>query len=130
SHASISGAASSRRSRGGARAFESSTTTMSISTKPAPPVTVALPTIGRMDYLPALLASLEAQTFGDFEALILDNASPPEAQALFAEQVKKDARFRVLRADERVPMFTNFNRGWLEMRGKYLVYFHDDDVYS
>jgi glycosyltransferase involved in cell wall biosynthesis len=98
-------------------------------TKAAPPITVAIPSIGRMQFLPSLIASLEAQTMGDFEALLLDNASPPEAQELFADQVRKDARFRVLRVEPRVPMFTNFNRGYLEGRGKYLVFFHDDDVY-
>ncbi len=96
---------------------------------PTPLVTIALPTIGRMKFMPAILAAAAAQTFPSFEALILDNASGPDAQALYAEWVRKDPRFRVLRLDERVPMFTNYNRGFTNGRGKYMVIFNDDDVY-
>jgi glycosyltransferase involved in cell wall biosynthesis len=102
---------------------------MSVSNRARPPFTVAIPTIGRTEFLPTLLSSLKAQTFGDFEALILDNASPPEAQAIYADWAASDSRFRVLRSDERLPMFTNFNRGYTGGGGKYLAFFHDDDVY-
>lgn len=98
-------------------------------TAAAPLVTVCVPTIGRMEYLPATRASIEAQTFEDMEILILDNASPPAAAEALARWAAEDPRVRVLRADPRVPMFANFNRGIAAARGKYLAYFHDDDVY-
>jgi glycosyltransferase involved in cell wall biosynthesis len=94
-----------------------------------PAVTIAMPTIGRMEFLPGLFECAAAQTFGDFEALILDNASPPDAQAFYAEWARKDPRFRTLRLEERVPMFTNYNRGFTNGRGKYMVIFNDDDLY-
>ena len=96
----------------------------------SPPITIAVPSIGRVKYLPAVRAAVEAQTMGDFEVLVLDNASPPEAQQIFADWARADSRVRVLRVDPRIEMFPNFNRGYLQGRGKYLLYFHDDDVYS
>jgi glycosyltransferase involved in cell wall biosynthesis len=96
----------------------------------SPPVTVAVPSIGRLKYLPALRASLDAQTMGDFEVLVLDNESPPEAQDLFADWARADRRVKVLRACPRIEMFANFNRGYHLGKGKYLVFFHDDDEYS
>lgn len=99
-------------------------------TTTSPPITLCVPSIGRLKYLPAVRAAIESQTMGDFEVLVLDNASPPEAQQIFADWARADSRVRVLRADPRIEMFPNFNRGFLHGRGKYLLYFHDDDVYS
>jgi hypothetical protein len=44
-----------------------------------PKVTILVPTIGRVEYLSATRASIAAQTFGDYEVLVLDNASPEAA---------------------------------------------------
>lgn len=94
-----------------------------------PLVTVLVPTIGRLGYWDAMRASLEAQTLRDLEIVILDNASPPETQAAIAAWAKDDPRVRSLRVDPRIPMFPNFNRGLVGARGKYVTFFHDDDVY-
>ncbi len=96
----------------------------------APPVTVAIPTIGRLDYLPEVRASLERQRFADVEALILDNESPPDARDFFADWARSDRRVRVVRVAPRISMFANFDRGRLLGAGKYLAFFHDDDSYA
>ncbi|HRG97326.1 MAG TPA: glycosyltransferase family 2 protein, partial [Polyangiaceae bacterium] len=93
----------------------------------APKVTICVPTIGRLEFLPAVKASIAAQTLGDFEVLVLDNASPEEVREDLAAWVREDPRVRVLRADERMPMWENFNRGVLGARGEYVAFCHDDD---
>src|SRR5689334_13001499 len=95
----------------------------------APLVTVCVPTIGRTEYLPFTIDALRAQTRGDYEILVLDNASPPDAQAQLEAWAAREPRVRVLRVDPRIPMFANFNRGIAAARGKYVTFFHDDDVY-
>ena len=95
----------------------------------APLVTICFPTIGRMEYLADALNSLRAQTYSNCEVLILDNASGADAQRVLAEYVASVPNARLLRVEQRVPMFTNFNRGINAARGKYVVFFHDDDVY-
>lgn len=94
-----------------------------------PLVSICVPSIGRTLFLPAVRAAIEAQTIKDYEVLVLDNASGDEAQAFFAQWQADDERVRVLRTDERVPMFANFDRGAFAARGKYVTFFHDDDVY-
>jgi glycosyltransferase involved in cell wall biosynthesis len=91
--------------------------------------TVIVPTIGRLDYFADTRRSVEQQTFRDFEILVLDNASPPAAAAALREWSRSDSRLRILRVDERIPMFENFNRGIFAARGKYIAFVHDDDVY-
>lgn len=94
-----------------------------------PKVTICIPTIGRLTYIRETLQSLESQTMGDYEVLILDSASPPEAAATFQEIAAADQRRRVVKRD-RIPMFANFNVGLSEARGEYVTFFHDDDVYE
>ena len=82
-----------------------------------------------MDYLPETRRCVSAQTRRDFEVLVLDNASPPDAQRFFADWAREDARVKSLRVDERVPMFSNFNRGMRATKTELVTFFHDDDVY-
>ena len=98
-------------------------------TAPRPRLTVLVPTIGRMAFLPAAEQAIAAQTFRDFEVIVLDNESGPEAQEFFAGWAARDGRVRVSRTDPRVPMFDNFDRGIREAQTEYVVFFHDDDVY-
>jgi glycosyltransferase involved in cell wall biosynthesis len=95
----------------------------------SPTVTVCVPSIGRMAYLPQVREALSAQTIGDIEIIVLDNASGDEARAFFADWLRADPRVRVERVDDRLPMFVNFERGRRLARGTYLAYCHDDDVY-
>lgn len=94
-----------------------------------PLVTVCMPTIGRTPLLYEALKSLEAQSYSHYEALILDNASPPDAQEVLRGFAEMDARVRILRSDQQLPMFANFNRGIRDANGEFVVFFHDDDLY-
>lgn len=95
----------------------------------APRVTLAVPTIGRLEYFDALRRSIEAQTHSDFRVLVLDNASPDEARAKFADWARADSRVRVERVTPRISMFANFDRARTLADGEYLGFCHDDDEY-
>lgn len=94
-----------------------------------PRVSVCVPSIGRLAYWQALRQSLRDQTLQDYEVLVLDNAAEPEAARAFAAWAASDARVRVLRVEQRLPMFDNFDRGLAAARAPLVTYFHDDDVY-
>jgi glycosyltransferase involved in cell wall biosynthesis len=95
-----------------------------------PLVTVCVPTIGRLEYIFQTLDSLKRQTLKNYELLILDNASEPAAAEKLRAYVATNPKARILRSDERLPMFRNFNRGIQEARGRYVTFFHDDDLYE
>ena len=99
-------------------------------TEGLPLVTICVPTIGRMATLDATLRSLARQSYAECEILLLDNAAPSDAQELLDAFVRSDSRARVLSMQTRLPMFDNFQRGVDAAKGKYLTYFHDDDVYA
>jgi glycosyltransferase involved in cell wall biosynthesis len=62
--------------------------------------------------------------------LILDNASGPDAEREIRKYAAEDRRASVLRAPVRLAMFDNFQRGVDAASGRYLTFFHDDDVYG
>jgi glycosyltransferase involved in cell wall biosynthesis len=90
-------------------------------------VTVCVPTIGRMDYLPKTKAAIDAQTMTDIEIVILDNASGPEARAFIDEWSKSASNVRIIRSDPRLPMLDNFNLGVRATKTELLTFIHDDD---
>ncbi len=94
-----------------------------------PKITVLVPTIGRMEFLPETKRCLVAQTRTDFRVLVLDNASPPLARDFIRRWADEDPRVEIARVEERVPMFTNFNRGMRATKTPLVTFFHDDDVY-
>jgi glycosyltransferase involved in cell wall biosynthesis len=96
-----------------------------------PTITVCVPTAGRSaTLLLETIASIRHQEFDDYEVLLLDNASPPDARAAIAEYAAADQRVEVLRTTQRIEMFDNFERGVKAARGRYVSFFHDDDVYG
>jgi GT2 family glycosyltransferase len=93
-------------------------------------VTVCFPTTGRLTYIERAFSDLTGQTYDPVEILILDNASAEPAPATLQRFAERTPRTRVLRVDERVPMFENFNRGIAAARGEFIAFFHDDDEYD
>lgn len=92
-----------------------------------PRVSLCVPTIGRLEFLAGVRASIAAQTRADFEVLVLDNGSPAGVSAELEAWSKLDDRVRILRSETRIPMWDNFNRGVLVARGEYVAFCHDDD---
>lgn len=92
-----------------------------------PLVTVLLPTIGRMDYFPAALAAVRAQTCSNLEILIGDNASTDGTAAFIEEMKARDPRIRSYLESER-SMPVNWQRGLDLARGEFLTIVSDDDL--
>ena len=99
-------------------------------TEGLPLVSICVPTIGRMATLDATLRSLARQSYQECEVLLLDNAAPTEARELLEAFLRSDPRARILPTPKRLSMFDNFQRGVNAAKGKYLTFFHDDDVYG
>jgi glycosyltransferase involved in cell wall biosynthesis len=95
----------------------------------APLVTVCLPTIGRSTTLVEALESLHQQTYTRLEILLLDNASGAEGQRTLQRFADSNSRARILRSEQRLPMFENFNRGVRMARGEFVAFLFDDDIY-
>ena len=89
-----------------------------------PRVTVLLATYNGGAYLREAVDSVLAQTFADFELLIVDDASTDGS----IEALPADARIRVVRNDPNVGQIPSLNRGLREARGEYVARLDHDDV--
>ena len=92
----------------------------------APKVTILMPALNAERFLPETLASIWAQTFGDFELLVIDDGSTDRTPDLLA--ACRDPRLRVLRNEKRLKLAGALNRGLDEARGEWIARMDADDL--
>ena len=92
----------------------------------SPKVTVCIPVYNEETFLPWAIESVLAQTFADFEVIILDNASTDGTP----DVVRKfhDSRIRVIRHATNIGAVSNFNAGLREARGEWVKIVCADDL--
>lgn len=75
------------------------------------------------------LDSVTAQTFGDFEVLMIDDGSPDGSAAICAAYAAADSRFRLLRQPNQGVSAAR-NLGLRSARGNYIAFLDSDDAYQ
>lgn len=100
-----------------------------LDTSSAPPVSVCLTTYNRAHRLPAVLDSLLAQDFSDFELIISDDCSSDHTQEVGSEYSRRDGRVRYVRNAKNLGMPGNLNSVVQQARGMYIAIVHDDNIY-
>jgi glycosyltransferase involved in cell wall biosynthesis len=81
-------------------------------------------------HLQEALQSLLAQSFTDWEALIVDDASPNVDVRKTAEPFLKDSRFRLIRNAERLGIGGNWNACVAQTSAPFVAFLFHDDVWS
>ena len=93
-----------------------------------PRVSVLMPTFKQAAFIRRALESLRAQTFQDWELVIVDDGSPDDTQAVI-EPYLADPRLRLIRLAKNGGLGAALNTATAEARGRYLAYLPSDDVY-
>jgi Glycosyl transferase family 2 len=75
-----------------------------------PRLSIGLPVYNGEEFLPQALDCLLAQTFGNFEIVVSDNASTDRTSQICRDYVNRDARIRYFRSDKNLGAIANFNR--------------------
>jgi GT2 family glycosyltransferase len=94
----------------------------------APVVSIILPTFDRLDYLPAAIQSVVAQSFTDWELLIADDGSGPATRA-YLSTVHDPPRIRVLQLAHTGKPATARNAALRAARGEFIALLDSDDVW-
>ena len=92
-----------------------------------PKVSVIIPTHNRAALLPRAVSSVLAQTYGDFELLIIDDASTDDTPQVIAGF--SDRRIRSFRQDANRGASAARNLGLANALGEYIAFLDDDDEY-
>jgi glycosyltransferase involved in cell wall biosynthesis len=100
--------------------------TMPLTQTAMPKVTIAIPTLNRRAYLQLALESAFAQTYGNIEVVVSNNASTDETAGYLATCA--DPRLRVLHQPKLLRMVENFNACISAATGEYILMLSDDDT--
>jgi glycosyltransferase involved in cell wall biosynthesis len=93
-----------------------------------PFVTISIPTYNGATYLEECLNSVLAQTFTDFEILIVDDQSSDATFNIAQEYAAKDARICVLRNEKNLGLVGNWNRCFELAQGEWIKFVFQDDL--
>jgi glycosyltransferase involved in cell wall biosynthesis len=94
---------------------------------PVPVVSVLMPTFDRLQFLPAAVGSVFAQTLTDWELIIADDGSGAETRTYLRSIT--DARVRVLWMAHSGKPSVMLNAALREARGDYVAFLDSDDVW-
>jgi glycosyltransferase involved in cell wall biosynthesis len=103
---------------------------MSAETTPdVPLVSVVVPVYNGAEFIDEALRSVRAQTFTNWECVVVDNCSTDGTAELVEAGIGGDPRFRLVRADEHVGIYGNHNRAVAAAspQARYIKVLHSDD---
>lgn len=90
-------------------------------------ISVIVPVYNLEDCVQACMESLQAQTYGNFEAILINDGSVDQSAEICAAFSRGDSRFRILN-QENQGVSAARNRGIREAKGVYLCFVDGDDV--
>ena len=97
-----------------------------MNTREQPLISVIVPVYKAEKYLPACLDSLLAQTYQNFELLLVDDGSPDKCWGILQQYAARDARVRIFRKENGgVSSARNF--GLRQAKGEYIGFVDSDD---
>ena len=95
---------------------------------PAPLVSVLMTAYNRAQYIGSSIESVLAQTFGDFELLIVDDQSTDGTLDVAREYERHDSRIRVVVNERNLGDYGNRNQAATLAQGSFLKYHDSDDL--
>jgi len=103
------------------------TTTLADDTGKCPVISIIMPVYNSALYLSQALDSVLAQTFHDFELLVIDDGSTDDSRLIINTYCQQDARITLLQCRHR-GLIDTLNDGFSLARGKYLARLDSDDL--
>lgn len=92
-----------------------------------PEISILVPIYNVERYLAECLDSIAGQTFGDFEAILINDGSTDGSRDIVERYLRSDDRMRVI-DKENSGYGASMNRGFAEARGKYVAILESDDI--
>ena len=92
-----------------------------------PAISIIVPVYKTERFLPACIASIQAQTFADFELILVDDGSPDSCPALCDAAAAKDSRIRVIHK-KNGGQSTARNAGLDAAHGEWIAFVDSDDT--
>lgn len=103
---------------------------MLITEQNKPSISIIIPVFNREKLLPETLDSIIAQSFTDWECILVDDSSTDDSYVVMKQYEEKDSRFRIFKRPVNLKKGANAcrNYGFLQTSGKYIKWFDSDDI--
>ncbi len=95
-----------------------------------PLITIVTPTHNRPDLLLRAVRSVLAQTYSNWELVIVDDASEEKMAEVLQDLLQQHTNIRVLRNEQSLGACATRNRGIAAAKGEYVAFLDDDDEYT
>ncbi|MBK5214575.1 MAG: glycosyltransferase family 2 protein [Flavobacteriaceae bacterium] len=95
-----------------------------------PLVSIIIPTYNRAHLIGETLDSILAQTYENWECIVVDDGSTDNTEELLMEYLKNDSRFQYYSRPQERPKGANAcrNYGFEQSKGEYIQWFDSDDL--
>lgn len=93
-----------------------------------PRVTVLSAVYNGERFLDEAIASIVAQSYADFEYILINDASTDSSPDILAQWAARDSRIRILHNERNINPSGALNRGLSEARGEYIANIDQDDI--
>jgi glycosyltransferase involved in cell wall biosynthesis len=91
-------------------------------------VSIIIPTYNRAHLIRETLNSIAAQTYTNWECIVVDDGSTDGTDILLVECIKKDNRFKYLSNERTKGAQGARNTGLFDAKGAYIQFFDSDDI--
>ena len=94
-------------------------------------ISIIVPVYKVENYIEETIACVEAQTYSDWELLLVEDCSPDRSLEIILHTLERlgDARIRLLRQPVNKGAARARNLGLREARGRYIAYLDGDDLW-
>lgn len=93
-----------------------------------PKISVVMSVYNGEEYLSQAIESVLNQTFGDFEFIIINDASVDKTEKILASYKEKDSRVRITSNESNLGLTKSLNIGLSEAKGEYIARMDADDI--
>lgn len=95
----------------------------------APAISIVMPAYNAQEYIAESIGAIAAQTFGDFELVVVDDGSADATGEVVKGLAARDSRIEYI-LQENSGAAVARNRGMLNAKGKYLAFLDADDLFE
>lgn len=90
-------------------------------------ISIVAPVYNVEKFLPQFIDSILAQSYKEFELLLVDDCGTDKSSSICKDYEKKDKRIRVIKQDHNGGLAKARNRGIAEAKGEYIMFADSDD---
>lgn len=92
-------------------------------------ISIVLPVYNGSTYISCSIDSILAQTYPNWELIIVDDASTDETPSIISEYAKKDSRIKIHTNSENLKLPESLNTGFRMAGGNYFTWTSDDNMF-